>query len=165
MSDSLGIGWGGKFITTDARNLLRELGHSGIDGMTVLERRLFQRRYLDRKTALERSENDYITDRSFVDVAAYWIEYNGLTSSADDDFVAACQKGAMRYDAHFYFPVGLVSLESDGFRSVDTVSRVRVDSLIQSLTSEWGVHCIHLDIANLDQRAARVIEVLEGGGK
>jgi hypothetical protein len=32
-----GIDWGGKFITADARSLLQELGHEGVDAMTVPE--------------------------------------------------------------------------------------------------------------------------------
>lgn len=87
--------------------------------MNLSQKRAFQIHYLERKLALESSETDYITDRSFLDVAAYWIEYNQMNHESRHWFIEKCRKNAARYDAHFYFPVGLLPLEADGFRTVD----------------------------------------------
>jgi nicotinamide riboside kinase len=157
-------GWGGRFLTTNARGLLQELGHAGVDAMDLSQKREFQRLYLDRKLAQEQAETEFITDRSFVDVAAYWIEYNGLEVQCRDDFIERCRESSVQYDAHFYFPVGLLPLHADGFRSTDETSRQRIDGLIQMLAAEWGVECHPVESVDLPCREEHVVSILREAG-
>lgn len=151
VGDPRNVIWGGEFITADARTVLRTLGHQSVDEMTPEERRAFQYKYLERKLATEADATHYVTDRSFIDVAAYWLEYNA--GGIDDEFVAQCRRESARYQLHFYFPAGLIPLELDGYRSEDAISHARVDALIQKLAAQWETPLIRLSVLALEERA------------
>lgn len=61
------------FCAPDARQLLKDLGHSSMDRMSRTEMREFQLLYYLNKTLIEEDRNNFITDRSFVDIAAHWL--------------------------------------------------------------------------------------------
>src|SRR4051812_17933176 len=63
----------GTFLTEDARALLRELAHKSMDTMSRDELRRFQEEYFQRKAKKEQGAGSFLVDRSFVDVAAYWL--------------------------------------------------------------------------------------------
>lgn len=162
-SDSTLLAKAGIFITADARRILRELGHTNVDAMSIEEKRQFQFAYLERKLLLELGRTHYFTDRSFVDLASYWIEYLGGTLSDQDEYIAQCRSAATRYDAHFYFPSALIPLQSDGYRSTDEASRTRTDVIIKEILQAWNIPAVELSILDLDTRRAQVAEVLQRG--
>jgi nicotinamide riboside kinase len=150
----------GPFVTTDARAILAASGHTGVDGMSAVERLRFQHSYLDRKLALEVGRDEYFTDRSFVDLAAYWLEYTGGSLPTEDEYVKRCKQAVTRYNAHIYFPVGLLPLELDGWRSTDSESRARTDRNIRAILKDWGISPIVLDTLDLATRLSRVAKLL-----
>lgn len=147
--------WGGRLISANARGLLLELGYQSVDGMTLAQRSDFQFAYIARKLELEKSQAEYLTDRSYLDIAAYWLDYTG--GCDDDDLVVRCRKEVARYDLHFYFPVGLLDVEMDGFRSTDIESHERVDCHIRRLAANWGVSLVSLSRLDIDWRIAEFI--------
>lgn len=153
----------GPFVTTDARRLLRELGYENIDSMSLDARIRFQFAYLERKLALESELENFFTDRSFVDLAAYWLQYTGRTLADGDEYVARCRTEVGRYGAHFYFPSELLPLKADGWRSAETASRERTDGYIRAILDAWGVSAVALNELDLDLRRERVAEVLAQG--
>ncbi|MFZ0943940.1 MAG: ATP-binding protein [Syntrophobacteraceae bacterium] len=142
------------FITVDARSLLTSRGFQSVDRMSPHELRDFQTEYLSKKIHTEDGQDNYITDRSFVDVAAYWIERDaeGLPLSDVEPYVERCREEVKRYDTHFYFPFGIIQFESDGFRSEDLDFHTRIDLRIQKLLKEWNLRVETLNSRNLLER-------------
>jgi predicted ATPase len=150
------------FVTTDARRILDSLGHANIDNMDPQSLRQFQQLYLARKLELETGKDNYLTDRSFVDVAAYWIERDArdLPPSEYDGLVETCRSAADRYDLHVFLPFGVIPFKSDGYRSHDMEAHGRIGDRISKLLDTWGVRVLRLDMVALDERAAAVLTAL-----
>lgn len=149
-------------LAVDARSLLESNKFKSMDKMTREEQRGFQRLYLQRKIDLEEKKNYYITDRSFIDVAAYWLERDseGLAASNVDSYVNICRQQTSRYDLHFYFPYGLLPFESDGYRSELLYFHERIDKCIRQLLAEWSVKVINLNMVDLEERYETVMKEL-----
>ena len=147
------------FLTTNARGLLERMGHKSMDRMRRDELRQFQRGYLLLKQQMEEGRNRYLTDRSFVDVAAYWLRRDAteLAPELRAELVEVCRVAARRYDLHVYCPFGAVEFEPDGYRSDDVRSHGEIGEQIASLLSEWGIKFITLDTADHEERIARVL--------
>jgi hypothetical protein len=147
------------FITVDARRLLLSHGFQSMDRMFPNELRTFQAEYLSRKVCIEDNRDNYLTDRSFVDVAAYWIERDAgsLPLSEVEPYVTRCHREVQRYDIHFYFPFGAIKFESDGFRSEDAYFHLRIDLRIQKLLQDWKLKVVKLDAIDLIERRELVI--------
>lgn len=151
-----------EFVTVDARKLLEELGFKSMDLMIPEGKIKFQTAYLEKKLVLEDGRDNYFTDRSFIDVASYWLELDKtrLPASDIDSYIECCRQEVGRYDLHFYFPYGLFPFESDGYRSEQFALHERIDSRICQLISEWGCKVVSLDAKDLGLRCDVVIEAL-----
>jgi len=151
------------FITVDARSMLTSRGFQSMDQMPISDRRVFQVDYLSKKLALEEGQDNYLTDRSFLDLAAYWIERDaaGLKLSNADAYVDRCRHEIGRYDIHFFFPYGCIPFKSDGYRSDNISFHARIDSRIQNLITEWNVKVVRLDAVGLTKRREIVLECLK----
>ena len=147
------------FLTTNARGLLERMGHKSMDLMRREELLQFQRTYLAQKQHMEEGRDRYLTDRSFVDVAAYWLRRDAVEMAREQqaEVVEVCRVAAQRYDLHVYCPFGLVGFESDGYRSENQRHHQEIDAQIVSFLSEWGVRFIKLDTADHGDRVARVL--------
>ena len=147
-----------QFVPTDARQLLREMGFSQMDRMTREQLRVFQRRYFDRKLALESSFGSLITDRSFVDVAAYWLVRDAFDLPVDQrmPLVQQCRTEAARYDLHIYVPFGQIPFEHDGYRSEHHDLHIAIDSCIQRLLSEWKLKPIWIRSGRHEDRVTQL---------
>jgi nicotinamide riboside kinase len=147
-----------RYIGTDARMLLKERGLRNVDEMSKEQGVDFQLAYFERKLSLEDPHESYITDRSFVDVAAYWIEYTGLP---DDKFVSRCRDESRRYDIHIYFPPDLIRFEGDGYRSFDMDVHRRIDASIVTLLKDWEIHPVVVQKIDLEGRLFELLTHLE----
>lgn len=76
----------------------------------------FQKIYFKRKKLIEVKEENFIVDRSFVDVASYWLvrECDNNLEIANE-LINEAKILSKSYDLHFYFPYGLISFEDDGY--------------------------------------------------
>jgi nicotinamide riboside kinase len=148
-----------KRITVDSRAILRRLGHMDMDRMTQTETAAFQREYFERKLALEHAEDAFLTERSFVDVAAYWVERDS-PGDTDGPFVAACHQAVARYDLHIYCPWGVIPFAGDGYRSADLTLHERFDARVRSFLVQWALPAVALVTADLGSRVAQVEDAL-----
>ncbi|HLL00425.1 MAG TPA: ATP-binding protein [Myxococcaceae bacterium] len=150
------------FLTTDARSLLRDMGHTSMDKMRRDELQWFQRTYLKRKQEIEAGQRRFLTDRSFVDVAAYWLRRDamGLEASEIEPVVNACREGASKYDLHIYCPFGVFPFKPDGYRSDNVAHHQEIGEQIAELLKDWGVKFITLDTPDHSERIARVLEAI-----
>lgn len=143
-----------KSIDVDARRIIDAMHHMNIDNMTCEERIAFQREYAATKIALEENETDYITQRSFVDIAAYWVVRDAVNETIQfkQEMIDLCRKWAMRYDKHIFIPFGQIPIEFDGYRSLDTAQYYAVSEKIEWYLNEWKIGYHRISSANLCQR-------------
>jgi nicotinamide riboside kinase len=146
------------YLTADARKILEASGFHSMDAMTRSQLRSFQLSYFRSKQELERGQDQFITDRSFVDVAAYWVQRDAFDAPMDQEqLVLPCSAEARKYDIHFYFPHGLISFEQDGYRSNDLGFHERIDRQIQRFLVEWNLPYESICTANHQERVEAVL--------
>jgi hypothetical protein len=129
-----------------------------MDKMTRAQLREFQRAYLEGKIDIENGIDGYVTDRSFVDVAAYWLVRDAfdLPEMERDAFVERCRVNALRYDYHFHLPMGVLEFESDGYRSENQEFHWAIEQEIRRLLKLWRISYITVSEREI---AARVLAV------
>src|ERR1051325_6266395 len=135
----------------------REFGYEQADEMPGNIRREWRMKYFEQKKRAEQWRDGFITDRSFVDIAAYWMVFD----CADDQsrrnaMELSCRELAERYDMHFYFPTGLVPRERGGRRSQDERLHRGIDLQILDLLRQWKLPFISLSDPRLDERVRSV---------
>ncbi|WP_437304473.1 ATP/GTP-binding protein [Sorangium sp. So ce388] len=152
-----------QFLTADARAILDELGFHSMDDMSRSQLRAFQLSYFYRKQQIEQNQDNFITDRSFVDVAAYWVLRDTFDVPEEQArLVLPCSREASKYDIHFYFPYGLINFEPDGYRSNDIIFHQRIDSQILLLLESWRLPYVRIQTANHEERIKYVLSCLRG---
>jgi predicted ATPase len=148
-------------LNVDARRLLLNLGFtSGIDSMSREDRRAFQRRYFTEKRQNEDGRTDYFTERSFVDIAAFWIDTSTDPDELTSDFVNECEMAARWYDLHVYLPVGVIPLEADGLRSNSAAYHSAIDSSVRRLLQRWRLRYVELRDPAIGTRVGQVLQAL-----
>jgi hypothetical protein len=147
-----------EFVTIDARDLLRQLGHTSTDQIDLHNRVEFQRAYFSAKSSSESGRTDYVTDRSFVDIAAYALcrDAAGFEPKPLAEFVEACRASSSVYDLHVYCPFGIIPFSSDGFRSELQEFHFAVDGMIRELICAWDLHYITLASPDHNERMRRI---------
>jgi len=153
------------FLNVDARSLLGKMGFQSMDLMNREQLKIFQLEYFKNKREVELGNDDYITDRSFVDVAAYWKQRDTLDQPTieQDRLIAPCREEASKYNLHIYLPFGLFKFESDGYRSDDNDLHNRIDAQIKLYLKCWELRYITLNTADIQERveiSLRAIEAL-----
>jgi nicotinamide riboside kinase len=150
-----------KFLTVDARSILDELGFKQMDLMPKDEVVLFQKLYFERKIKMEFDVEDIIVDRSFVDVASYWL-VRDCENQLDraKNLVDESYSYSMKYDLHFYFPYGIIPFVDDGYRSKNERQRKTVGDQIKCFLDDWNIKYVQLDTPCLDERVKIVIQEL-----
>ena len=140
-------------LSVDARAILDDMGHKSMDSMPKSRLQEFQLFYFDRKVMLENKKESFLVERSFVDIAAYWIERDsdGASRNVTQKLLKECKAQSLKYDLHVYFPFGIIPFEEDGYRSVDTESHFKVDKRIFKLLNQWRIKPVltlnYLDIS------------------
>jgi nicotinamide riboside kinase len=153
------------FSTTDARSLLNDMGAKQMDLMTDAQRITFQKLYFQKKKEQELEKNNFIVDRSFVDVASYWLVReckNDIALANENDLLLKSKALSMEYDVHFYFPYGVIPFEADGYRSENDNQRKEIGVQIHTFLNKWQLKYVSLDIADLSERVKIVIKTLQG---
>lgn len=152
----------GEFVTEDARSLLRSLGHTSMDAMSRAELRRFQELYLEQKANNERNHERFLADRSYVDVAAYWLVRDSfdLPLNMQQSFEGRCRELVSGYDLHIHFPFGQIPFASDGYRSEDLEFHQNIGTKIHELLREWGVKFISIESPDIESRLEQVLHAV-----
>lgn len=151
---------GHRFLPGDARGLLYEMGIS-LQAASQDDLMQFQRTYLAQKRRREEGCANYVVDRSYVDVAAYWVAY-GLSTGGEDGFIRTCHSLAVQYDLHCYFPPDLLPFDADGFRGDDRDRRATVDRCIREFLEMWQLRFVSISTDEISTRLAAVESALVG---
>jgi nicotinamide riboside kinase len=152
-----------RFLSVDGRQILDDMQVKSMDKMSREQQRRYQMEYFNKKMSIEVQQHDFITDRSFVDVAAYWTVRDTFDKSKDDQdvLVAPCRKFARLYDFTFYLPYGVIAFEDDGYRPESTEFNQMIDRKIRYFLRKWDIRYCVLNMAPLSQRIAAVFDFIE----
>jgi predicted ATPase len=151
-----------KFIYVDGRELLREMGCQSMNKMSMQQQKEYQLRYYRKKIEKEENLDNYITDRSFVDIAAYWLTRDTFDQSVQEQelLISPCKKLAMKYDYTFYLPSGSIEFEKDGYRPEDFEFNKAIDKRIKLFLDEWGIEYYKIWFKSLDERVKYIVETI-----
>lgn len=150
-------------VNLDARRLIEQLGHRSMDEMNQEEARAFELIYFFRKRELEFGKQQFLTERSFVDVAAYWLgrDASPAVRGVTEYVVAECEARAREYDLHVLLPFGAVPFVEDGYRSADGNFHRQIDQRIRDLLSAWKLETITLRDPDLLTRVDAIVSYVE----
>lgn len=138
--------------TTLARALARELGwplveeqarvvvkEMGLDNLRCLQgrpqlSRTFQWKCLEAQIRAEDKLGRFVSDRTVVDNAAYWLKWRSRRSGSKDnlEYYLACEARAANYDLVIYVPPE-IPLVADGFRTANPDYQAEMDWLIRTV--------------------------------
>lgn len=149
-------------MNVDARKLLDRMHMRHVGAMTPQAYAIFQRRYISAKIRNERRLDNYLTERSFVDAYAYWVFHcNEIAEERENRQVQKiCEKFARRYDLHFFLPYGLVPHDDDGYRHKNPAYHKLISNSILEILQSWRLTFVCLDTPNLEERIARLRQVV-----
>lgn len=150
-------------LNVDARRLIRDMGYYNIDQIPPQQRRNFQMQYLEEKIKMESAVNDFITERSFIDIATYWVLRDAVDESdaIKNQVVNTCRLLAKSYDLHFFLPFGTIPFDDDGYRSRNMKHHQEVSDQILSYLKNWNLKYISIETGNINDRIGIATEAIK----
>jgi hypothetical protein len=131
-------------LTNLAKGILREHGFKYGTDMTVeqfLATPERQRQLYDHKRVVESKYDNFVTDRSWIDNAAYAVV--GLHKNMMFDmasYVDDCKSEVEKYDCIIHIPWGRQPLQPNGTRTINPWFQFMVDSVICNMAKLWQVN-------------------------
>lgn len=141
-------------LNADARSIIRELGCKSMDLMTREQNREFQMLYFIKKKKMENNLDDFLVERSFVDIAAYWLIRDTYDLNIDEQnkLLLPCYEESKKYDLHIYLPFGLIPFEDDGYRPSNIEFNKKICRQTKKFLTEWNLKYIEIKTDDLKQR-------------
>lgn len=128
-----------KHVTLDNRALLSELKMTGKDLEECSDSsRKFQWRILKEKIANEKKYDRFITDRSYLDLAGYWLARTNAFDNETEEYTSLCLELATIYDLHIFLPFGRIPFEKDGYRPENLSFQNSVSEKISELLNGYS---------------------------
>lgn len=141
--------------------LLRTTRRRSMDEMSRDDFRAFQRAYFAWKEGAEEDLRSFVADRSFVDVAATWLERDTFDAPAlQDELISPCRAYASRYTLHIFLPSGVLHYEADGLRESNGALHERIGTRIAAYLSEWKLPTLTITSTELGERVETVKRAL-----
>ena len=154
-------------ITNLSRHMLDAEGFQygqGIKVETFLACQDRPQRLLELKKQKEAGKEAFITDRSWVDFAAYRIIENNQDPNVSTDIEdAMCMMD--NYDAVILVPWNRQPLTVDNVRTINPWYQFMVEAVIKRLLMLYGIEHRHLPILDVNRSVKMCIEYIEGKKK
>lgn len=119
-----------------------------VSALSDTEKLAFQNQRFYEKNNLEDNEDNFLVERSFVDLLAY--RYLIAPSPSKEDIDQHINL-AKKYSLHFFFPYGVIPYEADGFRPDEEYS-VLISTKIQEIMDFYEIPYISLVNSSLEAR-------------
>ena len=151
-----------KLISVDGRQLLDLMGCNKMDKMNGNQTKEYQFKYFRNKIKSEYNQSNFITDRSYIDIASYWIVRDTFDASEKEQnkLLGPCRKLSNSYDLHFYMPFGLIEFEKDGYRPESIAFNQKIDKQIKLFLEKWDIlHC-KIEAVDIRERVETVITTI-----
>ena len=146
-------------ITRDIlKDTMFEYGQ-GLQVEKYLAREDYQTEILVQTKSRETLYDDFITDRTSIEIAAYSIAE--LNSENIDDIIQQCKEYAKNYTHLIFCKWGLKPLKPNQVRTLKPWYQFVIHSLINTLLDEWGLRFLLLDEANDKKRLEIVKEFIK----
>ncbi len=117
----------------------------------------FQMKCLGRQIEEEKKHENFISDRTTIDNAAYWMKWHAHEnpSPVNMGYYALAWANAKKYDLLVYVPPEF-PLADDGVRSINKAYQREMDFLIKTILRSWGKNYITVE-GTLEERVAQVV--------
>ena len=145
-----------KYINVDSRKIIDDLNHSNIDTLNKQEFIEFQKIWLNEKLENEKSINNFITDRTYIDAIAYMLNRNINNFELFDNYI----KKMDVYDFIFYLPIGRIPFFDDGYRSKDEKSNKNIDNLIIELLEKNTIRYHKVIIHDFESSLEFILDIV-----
>lgn len=119
-----------------------------VSALSDTEKLAFQTQRFCEKSSQEDSEDNFLVERSFVDLLAY--RYL-ITPNPSKEEIDQHINLAKKYLLHFFFPYGVIPYEADGFRP-DKEYSVLISTKIQEIMDFYEISYISLIDSSLEAR-------------
>lgn len=153
-------------ITEQARRVAKEMGITSLkelknDGE---KGKLFQLNCLTYQLAAERarSNSGFISDRTTIDNAAYWLKWHAhkWPSDTSNNYYKQAMTNIKNYDLVIYVPPEITPAD-DGFRSIDREYQLEIDFYIRTFLALSEANYITVQ-GSVEDRVNRVLEAIGG---
>jgi len=109
----------------------------------------FQTEIYSEKYRHEFGKTKYVTDRSYLDLAAYYAIRESELGKVSASYVESCILMARSFDLHIHLPFGRLAFEEDGYRPSNVGFNIDIDCYIKSKLAELSLR--HLTIKTPDR--------------
>ncbi len=125
--------------------------------------RAFQKLCLQYQLEEEGKYNSFVSDRTTIDNALYYLVNNSVYSSPKEnmDYYRRCLENAQTYNLVVYVPIEF-PLEGDGFRNEDAEVQAEHDFLVRCLLKEIRPDFITVT-GTVEERVRQVVQKLRKG--
>lgn len=122
--------------------------------------RAFHEEALNLREQMSSSSERYVSDRTAAELLVYNRLYTQPHFHRDygEDFNSRCKSVMAKYTHLFLFPQGVLPLEDNGVRTIDSEYRLRVHTLLLEVLKDLGISYSSLSNQRLDKRE-RVEEI------
>lgn len=124
-----------------------------IDELSDVEKLDYQQKRFNDKLRFESECEDYIVERSYVDLLAY---RSFISPYPTIDEINKHIEQAKKYSIHFFFPHGVIPYAEDGFRPKNEYS-FTISNKIKELLKFYEIQYVTLDQINIELRC-KIIE-------
>jgi nicotinamide riboside kinase len=147
-------------LNVDARKIQDEMAERSIDMMSLEKLQEFQMRYFSQKKQLEKDIDFYLTERSFIDIAVYWILRDAKyeKESTKQKVIEMCKIESERYNLHIFLPFGIIPFEKDGYRSLNMEHQYEFSEKVKYFLHEWKLEFIELNCDDLKKKRSVAVE-------
>ena len=151
------------FISVDGRQLLDLMGCKRMDNMNRHQTKEYQIKYFKNKLISEANQSQFITDRSYIDIAAYWLVRDTFDTSESEQniLLKPCKMLSKKYDIHFYLPFGLIEFERDGYRPENNTFNKKIDNQINQFLDKWQITHCKINVVEISKRVEIVLNAIK----
>jgi len=124
-----------------------------VDKLSDVEKLAYQQQRFDDKLRCESVCDEYIVERSYVDLLAY---RSLISPYPSIDEINMHIQQARKYSIHFFFPHGVIPYEGDGFRPSNEYS-VDISNRIQEILNSHEINYVTLNDIKIELRC-KIVE-------
>jgi predicted ATPase len=146
----------------DARSILDCFPDQSVARFSPELYKIFQCMYVGQKILIEQDDENFITERSYIDCLSYWMLHCRSVSTSEEmaHITKICVDGARKYRFHFLFPAGAFPVADDGYRNTDLSYQLEFDRVIRATYKRHSVEFIEVPIATIQERVKFVIDYI-----
>ena len=146
-------------ITEQVRKVAKDMDIKSLDEVraNITAGRFFQENCLRYQRSAEKELNDFISDRTTIDNAVYWLKHHAhhWPSSVSNTYCDTAFKNIRNYDLILYVPPELTPAD-DGFRDTGREYQLEIDFYIRCFLAQSGANYITVS-GSIEERVDRVL--------